>query len=614
MVLPSSGQISLNQIHVEAGGTTETQSNINSAANRGLISEAEGNTASNPLPFSLWYGAESGGGGGGGGSGAAATGEHWMIKGGSTYVYETFRSVHMSPSKDHALVVEQYFEATTQSVANSKHINMYLFEGNTFDTSKKLTYAAANDAGSGSITRVGKNFNFFVDDDAIYIVHSNGQSFIYNGSNGSNATPNKFHIIKVNHSFTEQWSKEYTESGTGLYWGETITRTNSTTTTLGSNYYPGSVITNAVDDEDYIYISTMGGCSVYKISKSDGSVSAKQRFSRGTGYQRAITGDGFASGSQGVFPAAVVDVSAKDKTKLICQVGHTGKCVLNKSDLSIDGSIRYSNINYVTGSGSFIHYSTTAPMGIVDDPSNGDFYTMSQSRYYDLKNPVDYVLIDKVSTSGTVSWTKYFNLGSILLNATLPLGVDSDGFYLFGLQHVSPEARGIIKINKSTGAYASTPFKKWGIRNDADTGYINNYGSLFYNVEVDRQVARIRSQVKRRHGSNGVFGADISLYPVVDGDASTSDDYGAICISDSSFSSWYSTSDYNGFQLASASPTLNSIADASTSSSEPSWGTVSSASIGITASNATSGHFSLGTAGTARFLSTAATSVITGTN
>lgn len=64
MVLPSSGQISLDQIHVEAGGTSGTQSNINSTANRDLISEAAGDTASNPLPFSLWYGAAAGGGAG----------------------------------------------------------------------------------------------------------------------------------------------------------------------------------------------------------------------------------------------------------------------------------------------------------------------------------------------------------------------------------------------------------------------------------------------------------------------------------------------------------------------------------------------------------------------
>jgi hypothetical protein len=53
MVLPTSGAISLNEIHVEAGGTTGTTASINDADIRGLISKADGATMS----FSEWYGA-----------------------------------------------------------------------------------------------------------------------------------------------------------------------------------------------------------------------------------------------------------------------------------------------------------------------------------------------------------------------------------------------------------------------------------------------------------------------------------------------------------------------------------------------------------------------------
>jgi hypothetical protein len=56
MVLPVSGNpISLDQIHVEAGGTTGTQSNINSVAIRGLISKSD----THPNSFSEYYGVSS---------------------------------------------------------------------------------------------------------------------------------------------------------------------------------------------------------------------------------------------------------------------------------------------------------------------------------------------------------------------------------------------------------------------------------------------------------------------------------------------------------------------------------------------------------------------------
>jgi len=53
MALPSSGQISLDQMHVEAGGTTGTLVSINDADVRGLISAASGAE----MDFSDFYGA-----------------------------------------------------------------------------------------------------------------------------------------------------------------------------------------------------------------------------------------------------------------------------------------------------------------------------------------------------------------------------------------------------------------------------------------------------------------------------------------------------------------------------------------------------------------------------
>ena len=55
MALQTSGAISLNQIHTEAGGTSGTQASLNDSDIRGLVGKASGAQMS----FSEWYGASA---------------------------------------------------------------------------------------------------------------------------------------------------------------------------------------------------------------------------------------------------------------------------------------------------------------------------------------------------------------------------------------------------------------------------------------------------------------------------------------------------------------------------------------------------------------------------
>ena len=68
MALQTSGAISLNDIHVEAGGTTGTQASINDSDIRDMISKSSGAQMS----FSEWYGASAG----------AIWGDRWVSGGG----------------------------------------------------------------------------------------------------------------------------------------------------------------------------------------------------------------------------------------------------------------------------------------------------------------------------------------------------------------------------------------------------------------------------------------------------------------------------------------------------------------------------------------------------
>jgi len=61
--LQSSGQITLDEIHVEAGGTTSTEATVNDTDIRDLISAA----SASEMEFADFYGADGSGGGGGGG-------------------------------------------------------------------------------------------------------------------------------------------------------------------------------------------------------------------------------------------------------------------------------------------------------------------------------------------------------------------------------------------------------------------------------------------------------------------------------------------------------------------------------------------------------------------
>lgn len=67
MPLQSSGQITLDEIHVEAGGTTSTEATVNDTDIRDLISA----TSASEIEFADFYGADGSGGGGGGGGGVS---------------------------------------------------------------------------------------------------------------------------------------------------------------------------------------------------------------------------------------------------------------------------------------------------------------------------------------------------------------------------------------------------------------------------------------------------------------------------------------------------------------------------------------------------------------
>lgn len=113
MALPSSGQISLDQMHVEAGGTTGTQAAINDADIRDLISAS----SESEMEFSDFYGA------------SAALYQATLLTATATYLgaVVTFDAVTSSQIPltylNSATLSDQTFDPGNQGIASSSSVS-----------------------------------------------------------------------------------------------------------------------------------------------------------------------------------------------------------------------------------------------------------------------------------------------------------------------------------------------------------------------------------------------------------------------------------------------------------------------------------------------------------
>ena len=169
MTLPSSGALSLNQIHIEAGGTSGTTVGINDADVRALISKSAGTQMS----FNEWYGASGSGGGGGGGSASVALTETGYLNDTwSSNVYRTSYSLNytvqnatVTSGKRHVIIAFSYRPLSLGSSYNpATWLNACTlsFDGTTMDyVTNNAGYSAYNvtgvfektmDVGTGSKT------------------------------------------------------------------------------------------------------------------------------------------------------------------------------------------------------------------------------------------------------------------------------------------------------------------------------------------------------------------------------------------------------------------------------------------------------------------------------
>ena len=152
MTLQSSGAISLNDIHIEAGGSSGTQCSINDSDIRALISKSSGATMS----FSEWYGA------------SAALTETLSNGDTNVNVSTEFGSSNFTSNTSKVLVIPSGAEIGATGGTGNRAITVPSGMGGTLNIQNSGTISGAGGPGSTTVSGVGGTGG-----SAIYIASNN---------------------------------------------------------------------------------------------------------------------------------------------------------------------------------------------------------------------------------------------------------------------------------------------------------------------------------------------------------------------------------------------------------------------------------------------------------
>ncbi|WP_370060194.1 hypothetical protein [Neptunomonas phycophila] len=158
MALPTSGMISLNDIHVEAGGSSGTACTINDSDIRGLINKSSGAA----MDFADWYGASAAL------DTQTVTVGYYTVTfyGSTTYMYGD------TPSVSHGSISDG-----TANWAGGKTYKQLYYSFNNFNTTKGVSMALiGNQANSGFTTMTINGVNFARSSATYSYISSSNQS------------------------------------------------------------------------------------------------------------------------------------------------------------------------------------------------------------------------------------------------------------------------------------------------------------------------------------------------------------------------------------------------------------------------------------------------------
>lgn len=499
MALQNSGAISLNQIHVEAGGTSGTQVSINDADVRGLIGKASGAQSS----FSNFYGAS-----------AYAVDTDVFVYSRSfsqgqsntqTYGFPLARTV-FNADKSKAITYLQYRDSgdVTASSRGGPFVDIFLYNTSSIGSTSFIMSRRVVNSGdinyynsTSQVNSYWMGYEIIALKDTFIVIADNDLTFSDSVTETVNGASDgtKLHLICFNYSFQEQWRQAHTITGNQnqrgmlpnnmeIYDGTKImtytsTNTNSNprrfgfgTTQLGPDRTP---VNSPIYDGSHIYLLGHTSMLLLKLDPDDGSIVAKTAFTHSTADVKPAS---IAAGS-GLYgsPLAQMVQSTYDEDQLLISTYSNRFFIVNKSNLSIStqgGSSRRETAS--ANDQNTDTYTGHNPSSIADDPSNGDVFMVCSSVIPGTKLSINTNRLYKFSR--TQSWgTTFTNSGRRDLNlgafSSRVIGVDSSYVYCW-LSHEGGWANGIERFNKSNLTYPTNRLWTFQPRNDADTGWIYN--------------------------------------------------------------------------------------------------------------------------------------------
>lgn len=563
MALQNSGAISLNQIHVEAGGTSGTQASLNDADIRGLIGKVSG--ASNS--FNEYYGASAF---------SFATDKHLMNR---VYAFSTSamnstnmenlldRQVITSPNKQNHLV----FHNNTGSDYNTttyQHADMYLYVNGSYNSHRRMTHSK-----QVKITASGNNYAPFfyftpvLTDDAIYICFSPDidAAGFFNFSNAT-FTPSTSanlgsiaYVIKYNLSWQRQWEKSYTLSGDstkqaiivgskdGSSNGGTVRSSVTSATGTNGMAAQGLFIRKGVFDGNDLYFFGEFG-TILKINPSNGNLTDHvtiYRDNTNTNNYDPSTVD------FGVVNRFKWNMSLYDDTKILAAV-NSKWLVINKSNLSID-----DQGDHRTNFGNTSIWTGNTANEITDDPSNGDIiigsgYTVSGTKISTTAK--GFVIMSRTAADGTVKAAAGWD--PALLSLWMALGVDANYLYFLGSSNISGQQNnwGVHRLNKSNLSLPTDYNRSFKVRNAADTGYINA-GPSGSNEWVQTHM----DLTTENDGTNINYNISLTVVPALNAQFTVQPWINSLISTDdlSHFFSSTAATGYNGYQMYTNNYTSN---------------------------------------------------------
>lgn len=407
MALQTSGAISLNDIHQEAGGTSGTQVSLNDTDVRGLINS----TAGTSVDFNDFYGASAY---------EVVTNRHVISRSYDTsstsiptHQYNYCKcTTYASPDKTKTIVAFHHnnSSAVSSSGRGNAFVDIFIYVNGSFSIKRRVRNSGLPSAVTNSVRYYFGHYSVIPLDDKFIIIADSMAMFdsgstSYSSFSGESAP--YLHMICYDYSFTEQWRQRHEFNGVSSQVGFMIGNSDGSVTS--NSGVISSTMTNTSDyrqlghgfaepdkntaatppfgeqgrwhyDGEYLYLAAYIAPILLKVDPSDGSLNQKVAFRHSSPKNHQLTTQ--------ISPAGFrIRQSGYDKDQLLACFNGSRWAIINKSNLGI--SHQSGSVLADGASGNQNWFVRQAP-DVIDNPLTGDIIHFVRSLYTSGKTTSNY--------------------------------------------------------------------------------------------------------------------------------------------------------------------------------------------------------------------------------